>query len=249
MVERAFLLLDLLAAHDEGYHLSELARLLGDMSKGSIHGLLKTLERVGVVEVAGGRKYVLGPRIYDLAHAYMRRGGLRLFAPQAMRRLAERTGETVILGQVESDGVQIVERVEVPAEETALQLSARCGARVHLLAGAVGRVVLAGWSPARRKEYLSTRTLPRFTEHSITDRDAYLAAVQETERSGIGEDREEYIEGVNAVAAPIRGLGGELIALIWIVGFCTRFTDDALERAGQALREETEAISKALGAG
>lgn len=42
MVERAFRLLDLLAVSEAGYSLSELARLL-EMSKGSVHGLLKTL--------------------------------------------------------------------------------------------------------------------------------------------------------------------------------------------------------------
>ena len=247
MVERAFKLLDLLATSEAGYSLSELARLLG-MSKGSVHGLLKTLEGGSVVEMDSERRYALGPRIYNLTQSYIRGSGLRRYAMPAMRRLAARTGETVFLGQVEPDGVRIIERVEEPGERSALRVSARRGARIHLLAGATGRVVLANWPPARREKYLQTQTLPGFTARSITDRDAYLAAVEETARTGIGMDREEYLTGVNAVAAAIRGLDNQLIALVWIVGFSAYFTEEAMVRAGEALTAETREVSRALGA-
>jgi IclR family transcriptional regulator, KDG regulon repressor len=246
MVERAFRLLDLLATSEAAYSLSELARQLG-MSKGSAHGLLKTLESGGVVELDSERRYTLGPRLYNLSQAYIRRSGLRRFALPAMRRLAALTGETVFLGQIEPDGVRIIERVEEPGGRDALRVSARRGDRVHPLAGAIGRVILAGWPPARRAEYLRTQTLPHFTARSIADPAAYLAAVEETARSGVGMDREEYLTGVNAVAAAIHGLDGQPIALVWIVGFSAYFTDEAMARAGEALRAETRAISKALG--
>lgn len=247
MVDRAFQMLDLLAAREEGYRLSELARALG-MSKGSMHGLLKTMEQRGVVELDGDRRYLLGPRIYDLAQTYIRRGGLRGLALPAMRRLAARSGETVFLGQVESDAVRIVELVDMLSEQAALRVAARRGTRIHLLAGATGRVVLASWPIARREEYLRAHALPRFTEHSITTPEAYLAVVEETLRTGIGEEREEYLMGVNAVAAGIPGLSGEVSALLWISGFSNRFTAAVLKHSGEALRDEARGISRALGA-
>src|SRR5579871_7058273 len=79
MVERAFRLLDLLSESEEGLTLSDLARSLS-MSKGSMHGLLKTLESNGVIEQVEERRFVLGPRIYDLAQSYVQRAGLRHFA-------------------------------------------------------------------------------------------------------------------------------------------------------------------------
>lgn len=247
MVERAFRLLDLLATSDAGYSLSELARQLG-MSKSSAHGLLKTLESGGVVELDGERRYALGPRIYNLTQAYIRRSGLRRFAMPAMRRLAALTGETVFLGQIEPDGVRIIERVEEPGGRAALRVSARRGDRVPLLAGAIGRAILASWPRERRASYLRAQTLPVFTAHSITDTATYLASVEETARAGVGVDREEYLTGVNAVAAAIHGLDGQLIALVWIVGFSAYFMEPAIARAGAALRDEARAISHALGA-
>jgi DNA-binding IclR family transcriptional regulator len=247
MVERTFRLLDLLSASEDGLTFSDLVRALG-ISKGSLHGLLKSLERARAVEQVDGRRYVVGPRIYDLALAYSQRAGLRRVALPGMRRLADEIGETIFLGRVEGDRVRVVDRCNAESDPSALHISAAPGAHVPLLAAAVGRVVLASWSPARREEYLRTHPLPRYTEHTVTDLDQFLAAVAATAQSGVGMDHQEYLAGVNAVAVPIRGLGGALAGLLWVVGFATRLDGDAMLRAGELLRDEAEAIAQAMDA-
>src|SRR5207245_10346807 len=184
MVERAFRLLDLLSATEEGLTLSDLARSL-NMSKSSIHGLLKTLESSGAIEQVEDRRFVLGPRIYDLAQTYIQRAGLRHFALPTMRRLATSTGETVCLGRVEQKGVRIIECVVDEGEQVGLHIAARRGMRIPLLAGAFGAFVLAAWPLAQRENYLRTHPLPRFTEHSITDPQQFLARMEEVVRTGI----------------------------------------------------------------
>ena len=86
------------------------------------------------------------------------------------------------------------------------------------------------------------------TEHSIAAPQQFLSMVDEAARTGISIDREEYLAGVNAVAAPVYGAGRTLVALLWIVGFASSFADEAIERASQQLRTEAEAISRSLGA-
>src|SRR6266705_4322988 len=247
MVERAFRLLDLLSVTEEGLTLSDLARAL-NMSKGSIHGLLKTLENSGAIEQVEDRRFVLGPRIYDLAQTYIQRAGLRHFAQPAMRRLATSTGETVCLGRVEQKGVRIIECVVDEGGQAGLHIAARRGMRIPLLAGAFGAFALATWPLAQRENYLRTHPLPRFTGHSITDPRQFLARMEEVVRTGISIDHEQYLDGVNAVSTPIYGTGGILVALLWIVGFASRFKDEVLNRAAEQLRVEAEAVSRALGA-
>src|ERR1700736_21079 len=181
MVERAFRLLDLLSGTEEGLTLSDLARAL-NMSKGSIHGLLKTLEGSRAIEQVEDRRFVLGPRIYDLAQIYIQRAGLRHFALPTMRRLASSTGETVCLGRIEQKGVRVIECVVDEGEQVGLHIAVRRGMRIPLLAGACGVVVLATWPVARREHYLLAHPLPRFTEHSITDPKQFLARVEEVAR-------------------------------------------------------------------
>ena len=246
MVERTFHLLELLSTSEEGLTLSELARAL-NVSRGSIHGLLKTLELSGVVEQEEERHFVLGSRIYDLAQAYIQRAGLRHFALPAMRRLAMSTGETICLGKVEQKGARIIESLVDEEKQAVLHISARRGTRVPLLAAAIGTCILANWPVAQREEFLRSHPLPRFTEHSLTDPQQFLAHVEDVVRNGVSFDHEEYLDGVNAVAAPIYDFGGTLVALLWVVGFASRWNGEALERAAQQLRVEAAAISSALG--
>ncbi|MBO0794953.1 MAG: IclR family transcriptional regulator, partial [Ktedonobacteraceae bacterium] len=203
MVERAFRVLDLLSTSETGMTLSELARAMA-ISKGSLHGLLKTLETIGVIEQSEERLYAPGPHLYELAQHYAQHAGLRRFAIPAMQRLAQQTGETVFLGRVERECVRIIECAQ---SEDALHITAQRGTRVHLLAGATGRIVLANWPLAQREEYLRTHSLPAFTPRSLTNPQRFLAAVEETARTGLGKDYEEYLTGVNAVASAIRGPG------------------------------------------
>jgi IclR family transcriptional regulator, acetate operon repressor len=246
MVERAFQLLDLLMVSDEGLALSDLARSL-NMSKGSMHRLLKTLEYCGVVELHEERLYVLGPRIYKLA-SYVRGTGLRRLALPAMQRLVTAIGETIFLGRVEQDSVHVLESLEADAEHLFPHVSVPRGTRIPLLAGACGRLVLASWPLERRLAWLRKHPLPRFTEHSLTDSERFLTAVETTASSGLAVDHEEYLTGVNAVAVPIHGPEQSLVALLCVLGFASHFDDEAVQQAGRQLRAEAERISRSLGA-
>lgn len=245
MVERAFQLLDLLMVAEEGLGLSELARAL-NMSKGSMYRLLKTLEHSGVVELHDERFYVIGPRIYKLA-AYVRGTGLRKLALPAMQRLVSAIGETIFLGRVEQESVHVIESIEAGGEHLYPHVSVPRGTRIPLLAGSVGRLVLASWPVEQRQIWLHKHPLPRFTEYSITDATRYLQAVEETAATGFCIDHEEYLAGVNAVAVPITGPGKSLVALLCTLGFALHFDRAELERAGQHLKAEADLISRSLG--
>jgi len=244
MVERAFRLLDLLVVAEEGLTLSDLARTL-KMSKGSMHGLLKTLESCGVVEQHEGRLYALGPRIYNLA-AFIRSTGLRRLALPAMQRLAANIGETIFLGRVEPNIVRVIESVEAGSEHPFVHISVPQGTRVHLLAGASGRLVLAPWPVEQRLAWLQAHPLPRFTARSITDPEQFLQAVEEAARINMGIDHGEYLPGVNAVAVPIVEPDGSLVAILCALGFEAHFNDEVMHHAGQRLKAEAENISRSL---
>jgi IclR family KDG regulon transcriptional repressor len=247
MVERAFRLLDLLSVTEEGLTLSDLARALV-MSKSSLHGLLKTLEMRGVITQIEDRRFILGPHVYNLAQNYIQRAGLRHFALPAMDRLAGSTGETVCLGKIESKGVRIVECTVDGGEQSGFHIAARRGMLIPLLAGATGACVLSTWTVERRESYIHAHTLPRFTEHSLSDPQQFLARVETVEQVGFAIDQEEYLVGVNAVAASLHAASGTVVAVLWIIGFASRFQRETLKRAAEQLCNETLAISQALGA-
>ncbi len=244
IMERAFQLLNLLMVSEQGMALSELARTL-NVSKGSMHRLLKMLEGCGVVSLQEERFYVLGPRIYKLAIG-ARGVGLRRLALPAMQRLVAQIGETIFLARLENESIHVIESVEAGGEHLFPHVSVPRGTRIPLPAGAVARLVFAYWPLERRRYWLQNHSLPRFTEHSLTDSEQFLAAIQETAEIGMGIDRGEYIGGVNAIAVPITGADGSFIASLCALGFTSHFTTDALQDAGRVLRIEAENIAHAL---
>jgi DNA-binding IclR family transcriptional regulator len=163
-----------------------------------------------------------------------------------MQRLAKSSGETVCLGRIEPKGVRIIECVVDEEKPEALHIAAARGLRVPLLAAATGACVLASWPVEERATFLHSYPLPRFTACSLTDPERYLERVEEVSRTGIGFDYEEYLDGVNAVCVPIYGSGRALVALLWIVGFASRWKDAALQLAAQQLQTEAAAISQAF---
>lgn len=246
MVERAFQLLDVLMVSEEGLALSDLARAL-NMSKGSMHRLLKTLEHCGVVDLHEERFYVLGPRVYKLA-SYVRGAGLRRLALPAMQRLVTAIGETIFLGRIEQDSIHVLESLEAGGEHLFPHVSVPRGTRVPLLAGACGRLVFASWSLERRQVWLRKHALPRFTEHSLTDPEQFLADVETITNTGLAIDHEEYLTGVNAIAVPIHGPEQSLVALLCVLGFASHFDDEVMQHAGWLLKAEAENISRSSGA-
>jgi DNA-binding IclR family transcriptional regulator len=151
-------------------------------------------------------------------------------------------------GRIELKGVRIIDWVVDEGEQAGLHIAVKRGMRIPLLAGAFGAFVLASWPLAQRENYLRTHPLTRFTAHSITDPQQFLARVEEVMHAGVNIDYEEYLDGVSAVSAPIYDTGSTLVAFLWIVGFTTRFKGKVLDQAAKKLRVEAESVTQALGA-
>jgi DNA-binding IclR family transcriptional regulator len=242
-VLKAFKLLEIVSQAGKPLGVSELARRL-ELGKSTVHGLVTTLESLGVLEtVNGSRKYVLGPRLSALSS---RSGGgpdLRTIARPALERLAEMTEQTSFLGVPAEDQVTILDIVH---GRPALSISAPVGSAIPLLAGAVGKVILSTWDAQRRAAFLQSTTLPAFTSSSPTTPQAYEGAVAETAARGAAIDVDEYIEGVRAAAAPIIGAHQKLVAILWVAGFARHIDLPHLDSIASAVAAEASELSHRL---
>ena len=70
---------------------------------------------------------------------------------------------------------------------------------------------------------LDRRGLPAFTPNTITDRDALYAELHRVRRDGVAYDREEIVEGLRCVAAPILDVDGSVCAAMSIAAPAERF--------------------------
>jgi len=241
-VKKAFQVLTLISDSERGLGISELAKRLG-ISKGTVHGITSALEEVGaLIRNPFSKKYNPGYAIVELGKKGLSRIPLREAARRHMEELVEDTEETVFLGILKDEHILILDVAESTKE---LKITSPSGTKMPLAAGATGKVFLAYMEEKRALRYLTANGLVKYTENSITDLDRYLQEIEEVREKGFATDREEYLQGVKAVAALIR-TEGPVLAAVWVVGFSSSITDDKMGYIVERTRKAADAISQDL---
>lgn len=241
-VDRAIDVLEYLADRDEGA-VTDLAAALG-VHKSTAFRLLAALETRGLVEQVSERgRYRLGAGLVRLAGATAARLDLVEQSRPVSRRLAAEVGETVNVARLEDDAVVNVDQVLGGANVTTQNW---VGQRTPLHATSSGKVLLAFADPALRARLL-TRPLPRFTPATITDLPALEAELARASASGWASTREELELGLNAVAAPVRGHDGAVVAAVSVSGPSYRLGADRFEGVAAVVVGAGEEISRRLG--
>jgi DNA-binding IclR family transcriptional regulator len=206
-VDRAVAVLELLAARGES-GITEIAAELG-VHKSTASRLVSVLEGRGLVEQLGQRgKYVIGFGVVRLAGAAIGRLDLATLGLPVCQGLADSLGETINIAVLDGSAA-----VNITQARGAAAISAQnwIGQRTPLHATSSGKVLLAHQEPARRKEIVEG-PLPGFTPNTLTEPAALTEELDEVLTSGYATTFEELEIGLHAVAVPIFGSGGRLLA-------------------------------------
>src|ERR1700754_4018703 len=157
-IERAAAILRLLSGRTRRLGVVDLAGELG-LSKGTVHGLLRTLQHVGFVEQdAETGKYQLGAALLHMGSSYLDGNELRTRALNWSDALASRSHESVRIGTLHEGRVLIVHHVFRPDDS---RQALEVGALLPAHATAIGKALLA------EMEYLTNEIeLTRFTSHT-----------------------------------------------------------------------------------
>jgi DNA-binding IclR family transcriptional regulator len=236
-VLRALALLDALAEHPDGVGVNELARRIS-VNASTASRLLATLEQGGLVERDARGPYRLGMRLVALADGVLARLDVRELARPRLRALALATGETATLSVPAATEAVTVDFV--PGDASVVSL-ARIGRPSVAHATAVGKVALA------HGEASPPLPLTRYTDRTITDRDALVAEVAAVRDRGWAEAVGEREPDLVALAAPVTGHAGGLAAILGVQGPATRLPVERRRAILPALLDEAAALSRALG--
>lgn len=246
-IERAAAILRLLARGSGRLGVGEIATSLG-LAKGTTHGILRTLQRVGFVEQdKSSGKYQLGATLLHLGTSYLDVNELRSRAINWADALASRSGEAVRIGTPLDGKVLVVHHVFRP--DDSLQ-SMDVGALLPLHATALGKVLLA--YSADVADCLTQPEFAPFTRRTLTTSAALVRAVAQVREQGWADEVEEVSAGQASIAAPIRGYGGLVVGAISIAGAVDRLCDGGVVPKPPMVtyvRDAARAISRDLGAG
>ena len=241
-VKKAFEILKLISSMKEGMGISEIARDLS-IAKSTVHGMTSALEELGVVtRDPQSKRYRLGFTLFELGRIAHSQIDLNSLARPILEELMEKTECSVFLGILNWEHVTILDVVE---PRTNLKITSPIGTTIPLLAGAVGKVFLAGMEEEQAVKLIREKGLVRYTENSITDVKHYLQEIQKVRQLGYAADDEEYLLGVRAVAAPIKGVR-DLMSAIWVVGFKANLNEEKMNLLKTSTIAAAETIDRIL---
>jgi DNA-binding IclR family transcriptional regulator len=198
--------------------------------------LLETLQHAGLLWGTGRHNYVAGPTLLRWSELGTRGWQLPPGARDAMRAVADRTGETVSV-YVRYD----VHRVCIAAEEGthALRHVAKVGTEQPLWAGAPAKILLAA-APGSLLVRVAASS-PRGAEHLATLED-WCAEVR---RQGWAVSHGEREDGLSVVAVPVLDRTGHTLASLSVAGPTSRFSDERVAAYRVQILEVAEQMRQA----
>jgi DNA-binding IclR family transcriptional regulator len=241
-VDRAITVLEILARTGES-GVTEIAAELG-VHKSTAFRLVAALDRRGLVEQNADRgKYRLGVGILRLAGATTARLDVVQEARPICQQLATDTGETVNIA-VLSDGAALY--LDQVAGSSALQPHNWVGQRIPLHATSNGKILLAWLTDAEVSSQVG-RSLRRYTPTTISGIKDLRAELTSVRERGYAVAVDELEIGLAAVAAPIRGVHGDVLASLSVSGPTFRLDERAIGAATDAVRAAAFDVSRRLG--
>ncbi len=201
----------------------DLAKAL-KIDKGAASRILKTLVQGGFAVQDVGRRFRAGPLLQSRPAMASGGASIRERARPLLVRIFEATGETAHLAIRADDQVLYLDKIDTLQP---LRVDRPVGTLSPLHCTALGKALLAfGGAPL-------PRTLPGFTQRTPVSEEALAAALARVAAAGFATDDEEFAPGIRCVAAPVRDVGGQVIAAIGLSGPTTRIARDQLVDLGR----------------
>ncbi|MGR3615681.1 MAG: IclR family transcriptional regulator [Paracoccaceae bacterium] len=237
---RTLLILEILGKSDRPLTATEINLELG-LPKQTVHRLCTTLEQAGFLTRQGNsRRYQPARRLRDLSAGLLDGARLHIARHQILVQIARDANETVNFVVPEEDGMSYIDRVET-AWPFRIQLP--IGTHVPFHCTASGKCFLASMPPRYRRAFVASLELDTLTDQTHTDPEGLLAELKEIAAQGYSLDREEFVEGMVAIAVPVTDDAGRFVAALAIHGPIQRISIEGalshratLQQASQKLR-------------
>ncbi len=222
-LERGLGIIRAFGPHAPEQTVTELAATTG-LTRATARRFLITLIELGYVE-SDGRIFRLTPRVLELGYSFL--SGLRFpdVALPHLERLVAEVDEGSEASVLDGDHIVYVARVPSSAVMT---LAINVGARMPAHATSMGKVLLAALPDAELDAYLAAAELRSILPRTLTDPKELRAQLERVREQGYAIVDQELEEGLVAIAAPVRGRDGRVIAAINLSSNVMRRTLDSL---------------------
>ena len=234
---RGFEILDLLARKKEPLGISEIAAKL-KMHKGTVFSMVHTLTELGVLDNIDG-KYIFGPKLYMLGKAAEKGSDLIRTVHPYLEKISAKTNLSAFLGMRSGLRAIILDKADSGFN---FRISSEIGIQIPLVAGAHGKALLSHLDDDEVDELLSRNEMRKFTPISCVSRAEFKQMIRQTRKDGIAWDQGEYIEGIKALAIPLKTGKKDPQVAIWVIGVNGLLKDDEMKSCSKLLLAVGEQI-------
>lgn len=238
-VARALAILKCFIKPPHQFGITEISEML-QLSKGTVHLLVKTLEDEGFLEqVEGIKKYRVGSMAYELGAAAL--GDLRILSRMHLQHMSYELSMPCYLAITIGNKAVLIEKAE-PVNPFMVVM--QIGAVLPYHTTSMGKVLLAYADAENREQLLNFIDLPALTPNTITSRELLRKEIEEVERQGYALDREETLPGSFCLAVPVRDRAGRVIAALSLVAPSTSLNKDNYWQYLPTLQKYSNLITK-----
>jgi len=233
--------------HHEQLSLLDLVKMT-NLPKSTLHRMVITLESEGYLKKVDYNNntswYTLGLALLELGHLVEQRLEIRKIALPTMMKLRDQVNEAVNL--IVMDGMEAVYIEKVDTSHP-VRVYTRVGRRAPLYAGACPRILLSYLADEEIERIIPQFNFSKIGDGTITDEKELRQMILETRKKGFTISYSELENGSAAVAMPIRGYNGKVIAGLSIAGPIERFGKDRVPLLLDELDWAVKEISQNMG--
>lgn len=242
-VERALRVLGCFSAQTPELRLTDIANML-EINKVQALRLASTLESQGfLIRDPRTKYYSLGLRLFQLGMVVQQQSELTRISHSYLHDLVAETGETARLMVPDPAGPTCLDLVESPRR---FRVFGKLGGNYPWHAGTSTKLLLA-YLPDEWRDRVLAEPLAAFTPTTTVDPEILREQLADIRRRGHHISAGDIESGAIAIAAPIFGSGGDVLAAISVSGPTERLTGGEVERVLGLVLAAAGDISRALG--
>lgn len=172
------------------------------LPKQTVHRLCTTLEEEGyIIRETNGKRLQPSPRLKNLASGVLYNSRNQIALRQVLVDIAGKIKETINLVVPEEDGMMYLDRVET---DWPFRIQLPVGSHVPFHCTASGKTFLASLSPSLRRSFVNGMHLKPMTRNTFDDPTKFLDELALVAKQGYAVDNEEFMDGMIAVAVPVK---------------------------------------------
>lgn len=220
--------------------IADLAQKTG-MTYSTAHRILSALQQRHYVKRDPSGGYALGRKILELGYCAYSQVDLTRLARPILKKLAEKTRDTVHLGCTEQDMVIYLDKV---ASQRPVEISSRIGACKPLISTGIGKALLLDHS-VDDLQVVYQREVHLLRDHPTWE--AWYQLINNYVQGGYAYDLGEDEPTIRCVAAPVRDSSNRIVAAISVSSTIEHMSPERMQSLIPIVRQAATQISLDLG--